>query len=363
MKREAHSKVLSGLKVVELASVLAGPAVGLFFAELGAEVLKIENKATGGDVTRRWKVPEEDASSSFSAYYACVNWGKQTLLLDLEAPGDWSVAWEAIGKADILLTNFREESAKRLGLDFARLSNAFPKLIVGQLTGYGPGDSRPAFDVVLQAEAGFLFMTGEPGRDPVKMPVALIDLLAAHQLKEGILLALLEREKTGKGGLVETSLFHSALASLANQATNWLMAAHIPQRMGSKHPNIAPYGDQFTCADGKPIVLAIGTERQFQALCDVLDLEEWKTSPRFGSNAGRVKHRQELNQGLAKAISRMERGIFLQQCQEKDIPAGCIKDMKEVFETPLAQDMLIEWTLPDGSPARSVKSVAFDLFS
>ncbi len=362
MKREAHSKVLSGLKVVELASVLAGPAVGLFFAELGAEVLKIENKATGGDVTRRWKVPEEDASSSFSAYYACVNWGKQTLLLDLGAPGDWEVVWEAIGKADILLTNFREDSAKRLGLDYARLSKAFPKLIVGQLTGYGPGDGRPAFDVVLQAEAGFLFMTGEPGRDPVKMPVALIDLLAAHQLKEGILLALLQREKTGKGGLVETSLFHSALASLANQATNWLMAGHIPQRMGSRHPNIAPYGDQFICADGKPIVLAIGTERQFQALCDVLDLEEWKTFPLFGSNADRVKHRQELNEGLAKAISRMERAVFLQKCLEKDIPAGSIKDMQEVFETPLAKDMIIEWTLPDGSPARSIPSVAFNLY-
>ena len=362
MKRGQRSHLLAGLNVLELASVLAGPAVGLFFDELGAEVLKIENKATGGDVTRRWKVSEEDASSSFSAYYACVNWGKEPLLLDLEAPGDWEVVWEAIGKADILLTNFREDSAKRLGLDYARLSKAFPKLIVGQLTGYGPGDGRPAFDVVLQAEAGFLFMTGEPGRDPVKMPVALIDLLAAHQLKEGILLALLQREKTGKGGLVETSLFHSALASLANQATNWLMAGHIPQRMGSRHPNIAPYGDPFICADGKPIVLAIGTERQFQALCDVLDLEEWKTFPLFGSNADRVKHRQARNEGLAKAISRMERAVFLQKCLEKDIPAGSIKDMQEVFETPLAKDMIIEWTLPDGSPARSIQSVAFNLY-
>ncbi len=363
MKRQSQPGALLGIKVVELASVLAGPAVGLFFAELGAEVLKIENKTTGGDVTRRWKVPEEDPSSPFSAYYASVNWGKQTLLLDLEDTADRAIAWEAIGKADVLLTNFREDSAKRLGLDYARLSAAFPRLIVGQLTGYGPTDNRPAFDVLLQAEAGFLFMTGEPDRTPVKMPVALIDLLAAHQLKEGILLALLEREKTGKGRLVETSLFRSALASLANQATNWLMAGHVPQRMGSRHPNIAPYGDQFTCADGKPVVLAIGTERQFQALCDVLGLEECKNSPLYRSNADRVKHRQELNHRLTKAISRLERAVFLQKCLEMDIPAGSIKDMQEVFDSPLAKDMIIEWTLPDGSPARSILSVAFDLFS
>ena len=198
---------LKGLKVIELASVLAGPAVAMFFAELGAEVTKIENKKTNGDITRNWKLPTEDPNASISAYYCAVNWNKKVLFLDLTDKSDRNHLISLIKEADILISNFKLSSAKRMALDYEELSKVNPRLIYAQLTGYGGESSRPAFDIVLQAEAGFLFMNGEPGGKPVRMPVALIDLLAAHQLKEGILLALLQRSQTGRGSLVSTSLF------------------------------------------------------------------------------------------------------------------------------------------------------------
>ncbi|NND33963.1 MAG: CoA transferase, partial [Saprospiraceae bacterium] len=223
-----------GLKVIELASVLAGPAVGMFFAELGAEVIKVENKLTGGDITRKWKLPNEDPSGAYSGYYCCVNWGKKTVLKNLKDPGEQQSVVQLIQSADIVISNFKVSSAKRFGMDFESVRPINPTIIYAQLHAFGPEEERPAYDIVLQAEAGFLHMCGEKGGNPVKMPVALIDLIAAHQLKEAILIALIKRLRTGEGSYVETSLFESAIASLANQATNWLMAGHLPQRMGTK---------------------------------------------------------------------------------------------------------------------------------
>lgn len=352
---------LAGLKVVEFASVLAGPAVGMFLAELGAEVLKIENKTTGGDVTRSWKLGSEDPAAPFSAYYSAVNRGKRVVMLDLEDPIDRREALDAVAEADIVLSNFRPGSAKRMGLDPDSLLERFPHLIIGLITGFGGADDRPAFDVVLQAEAGFLYMNGEAEGPPVKMPVALIDLLAAHQLKEGILLALLRRERDGKGGVVEVSLLGAAVASLANQATNWLMGGHIPQRMGTRHPNIAPYGDLFTCADGKQLVVAIGNDRQFAAFCRILGAEELALDARFSSNAARVHHRNALYSALAPLVALHGREQLVRACTQAGAPAGSVRTMQEVFELDLAKEMVVEWRLPDGSPARSVRSIAFEV--
>ena len=256
-----------GLRVVELAGVLAGPAVGMFFAELGARVIKIENSRTGGDITRQWKLSAEPEDSSVSAYYCSVNWNKEVRLLDLETREAQVEVHELVAGADLVISNFKPDSARRLRMDADTLRDLNGRLIYAQIDAFGPDEQRPAFDVVLQAEAGYLYMSGEPGRPPVKMPVALIDLLAAHQLKEAVLVALLQRERSGKGCTVRTSLFESALASLANQATNWLMGGLVPQPIGTQHPNIAPYGDIVHTADGKPLVLAVGTDRQFAALC------------------------------------------------------------------------------------------------
>ncbi len=351
--------IFKDLKVVELASVLAGPAVGMFFAELGAEVIKIENKKTGGDVTRTWRLPAENADAPLSAYYCSVNWGKKTMLLDLEDANDLQTTLSLIANADVLISNFKPAFAKKTGLDAESLSKINPRLIYAQLLAFEHDDRIPAFDIVLQAEAGFLYMTGEADRPPSRMPVALIDLLAAHQLKEAILIALLQREKSGTGSYVQTSLMASALASLANQATNWLMAGHIPQRMGTAHPNIAPYGDVFYTADGKALVLAVGADHQFRNLCKCLGLDHLPEDPRFSTNPARVIHRKALNEALKPAFLHFEREALVDTLQQNGVPAGSVRNMEEVFELPFAQSMILEEALADGTVSKRMKTVAF----
>ncbi|WP_428657424.1 CaiB/BaiF CoA transferase family protein [Runella sp.] len=348
------------LKVVELASVLAGPAVGMFFAELGAEVIKIENKKTGGDMTRTWKLPSEDPASPYSAYYASVNWNKKTYLLDLEEAGGREQVCELLRDADIVITNYRTKVAQKLGVDYETLSKLNSRLIFAQLNAFDEHSERPAFDVVLQAEAGFLYMNGEADGPPVKMPVALIDVLAAHQLKEGILLALLHRMQTGEGSYVSTSLFESAVASLVNQATNWLMEGYIPQRMGTKHPNIAPYGDMYQCHNGKAVLLAVGTEKQFKHLCEILDLPGLLKDESFNTNVARVKNREALNKVLAEKIVHFEAVSLLEKLEKKGVPAASIRTMQEVFDLPTAQAMVLEERLSDGTAGKRVKTVAFN---
>ncbi len=357
------SSFFKDLVVVELASVLAGPAVGMFFAELGAKVIKIENKKTGGDVTRNWKLPKEDPTKKHSAYYCAINWNKQVLMKDLSDSKDQEYVWSLIETADMVISNFRSPVAKKLGMDYTQLKKINPKIIYGEITGYGPNDPRPAFDIVLQAETGFMFMNGEPNRSPVKMPVALIDILTAHQLKEGLLLALLHQAKTGEGSKVSASLFHSAIASLANQATNWLMAEHIPQRMGSLHPNIAPYGEIMETRDDHHLLLAVGSNKQFKNLCEALNLDDLYTDNRFIENADRLKNRTQLSDILQKSFKLKSSKEWINLLQEYGVPHAEIKDMKTVFENELAQSMILEGGIDQVENGRSIKSIAFDFYT
>jgi crotonobetainyl-CoA:carnitine CoA-transferase CaiB-like acyl-CoA transferase len=349
------------LKVIELASVLAGPAVGLFFAELGAEVIKIENKTTNGDVTRSWKLPSEDKAMAGSAYFYAVNYQKQYYFLDLEQEADRAQVYDLMKDCDVVISNFKYASAERLGMDYETVRRHTPSVIYAQIYSFDEADDTPAFDVVLQAETGFMFMNGEKEGAPVKMPVALIDLLAAHQLKEGILMALLHRERTGEGSFVSTSLYEAAVASLANQATNWLMAGHIPQRLGTQHPNIAPYGDVFDTADGRAIVLACGTERQWRQLCKVLNLIGLTDDARFSNNQNRVQNRAALVDILQKTIKGFQRDDLLAQLRGGQVPSAAIRNMAEVFENPLAERMILEETTADGQLTKRVKTIAFKL--
>ena len=350
-------KPFQHLKIIELASVLAGPSVGLFFAELGATVIKIENKNTGGDVTRSWKLASEDKTHPYSAYYSSVNAGKESWFMDLKDDQDRSKLFQEIKTADIVIANFKPGDAQKLGLDFDALKAYNHKIIYGEITGFG-SVNRTAYDVVLQAESGFLSMSGTANGDLCKMPVALIDLLAAHHLKEGLLLALLEFQQKPKAIKVSVSLIDAALASLANQATNWLMGGHIAQPMGTLHPNIAPYGELFTCKDGKQIVLAIGSNSQFKNLCKVLSSEDLITNDRFNSNQSRIQHRVELAQMLEKAIAAFNRSELMELLLEKQVPAGALRNMKEVFELPEAQHLLLE-EVKEGKNLKAVKSVVF----
>ncbi|MDX9751854.1 MAG: CoA transferase [Flavobacteriales bacterium] len=348
---------LSGLRVVETAGVLAGPAVGMFMAELGAHVVKVENKRAGGDITRQWKLPEEDPASPVSAYFSSVNHGKEHRLIDLKDPAGQAEAHALIAQADILLTNHLAADAVKLGLERERLRNLNPRLVHGHITGH-PGDpQRPAFDVVLQAECGYIGMTGTEAA-PAKLPVAMIDILAAHQLKEGLLVALMQRERTGHGAYVEVSLEEAALTGLVNQASNLLMAGHVARPLGTLHPNIAPYGELFTCADGGRVVLAVGSDAAFQGLCRVLGLAALPTDPRFADNARRVRHRHALAGLLAPAVAGHERDDLLRALRAAGVPAGAVRGMDEVLASPAARAMVVEETI-DGAITHRLRGNVF----
>lgn len=349
------NSIFKGLKVIELANILAGPSVGMFFAELGAEVIKIENKATQGDITRSWRLPSEPTNNNYSAYYCSVNWNKEVLMLDLKSNDDLQQLYDLIKSADVVITNFKNSSAKKIGIDHATLQALNSQLIIGHLTGF-PNSDRPAFDIVLQAETGFLYMNGENGRPPVKMPVALIDVLAAHQLKEALLLALLHRERTDEGQIVTVSLYEAAIASLVNQATNWLMAGFIPQRIGTQHPNIAPYGDMFYTKDGKMVVLAVGTERQFEGLCQTLGLQHLLTDKRFKTNTQRVLNRMELAKILEQEFIQYNETDIVPRLKAAKVPLGNVRNMQEVFEQSDAQALILEEVFEDGRNTKRVKS-------
>ena len=332
----------------------------MFFAELGAEVIKIENKTTGGDVTRAWKQPSELPDSPISAYWCSVNWGKKHLFLDLNDHVDHAMAVQIALSADVVISNFKPSFARKMHVDPETLRLQNQRLIYAQLNSYAdPEDESPAFDIVLQAEAGFLSMCGEQNGPPIRMPVAFVDLLAAHQLKESILLALFHRERSGEGSVVTTSLMESALASLANQASNYLMTGHIPQRMGTKHPNIAPYGDTFLCADRQILLLAVGTERQFSQLCAVLGLEELLQNPDFQSNAARVRNRAQLNYLLQERISIITLDDIMAKLHATAVPAARIRDLKSVFDTPVARGMILEEKTAEDRLTKRVKTIAF----
>ncbi len=356
-----QNQFFKGLKVVELASVLAGPAVGMFFAELGAEVIKIENKTTNGDVTRSWRLPNEPTPEGASAYFYSVNYGKKHLFFDFNNESDKEKTLEILRGSDVVIANVKTSSARKMGLDFDTLKALNPRLIYAQIYGFDAEDETPAFDVVLQAETGFMFMTGERGGSAVKMPVALIDLLAAHQLKEGVLLALLNRAQTGEGAFVSVSLYDAAVASLANQATNWLMAGHIPQRIGSEHPNIAPYGDCFTTADKLEFVVACGTDKQWQNLCKAIAKTDLMSDNRFISNELRVKNRSKLVEILRGYFADFKREELLDMLKKAQVPAGAVRSMPEVFENVAAQAMILSELNDGGSVTKRVKTVTFKI--
>lgn len=350
---------LQGLKVLELASVLAGPSVGMFFAELGATVYKIENVTTLGDVTRKWKLPKEDADTDISGYFSCVNWGKSSFAVDLCREEGLKIIYELAAQCDIVLVSYKPGDAEKLKVDYPTLKQYNSGIIYSHITGYGLQNPRAGFDAIIQAEAGFTYMNGEPDGPPTKMPVALMDILAAHQLKEAILLALYYREKSGQGQYIEASLFKAGISSLANQATNWLVGKAIPQRMGSDHPNIVPYGTIFKTADDKEIVMAAGTDKQYQQLITALGRPDLATDCKFEKNHGRVIHKEEINTIIQGLIIQYTRDEILDLLQQKRIPAGGVFNMQEVFEVPEAQPMVLQGKYETGMEIKGVRSIAF----
>lgn len=325
-----------GLRVLECATVLAGPAVGAFFAELGAEVIKIEPPQ--GDVTRHWKLPSEDADSTVSAYFSAVNWGKQSVVLDLKT--QLEAFYGLVKTADIVIANYKPGAAEKLRVDYATLKTLNPRLLYAHLTGYGSQNPRSGYDAIIQAESGFLYLNGHPGQAPAKMPVALMDILAAHQMKEALLIGLLLRDRLGQGAYYEVSLLESALVSLANQATNWIVAGHDPQPMGLEHPNIVPYGNIYSTADGQAIMLAVGSDAHFKRLCQLLQTSALAEDSRFVKNTQRLKHREALHPFLRSAIALQSADELLTALWQAGIPAGKVKPVSEALDSPEAQSLI-----------------------
>ncbi len=340
---------LAGLTVLELANVLAGPLVGQFCAELGARVIKAEPPGIG-DPTRGWYLSGESRDSDVTAYFSSANWGKASIALDLGEASDRTLAQRLATVADVVIVGYKPGDEAKFGLDYEGLRAANPGLIYLQVTAYGTEDPRPGFDAIIQAEAGFTHMNGEPDGGPVKMPVALMDLLAAHQLKEGLLLALLKKARTGAGSYLATSLLGAATASLANQASNYLAAGVVPGRMGSEHPNIVPYGNIFLTRDAREFVVAVGTERQFRNFVMALGLPELAEDDRFATNAERVKHRDALNGILAERIRTLPAAEVEAGMRDRKVPFGFVNDMARVFEQPGARDQCFD----DGRGVRTV---------
>jgi len=348
---------LTGLRVIELASVLAGPLAGSFFAELGAEVTKVEHPGTGGDVTRQWRSAGESAGGP-SAYYAAANGPKATVLLDLSDAADRAELDVLLASADVLLQNFKGASLDKLGLNSETLAKRFPRLIHVHLRGFLTDPDRAGYDMVVQAETGFMAMNGEPGRPPFRMPVAMMDVLAAHQMRSAALLAMWERERDGRGSYLEVWLDASGLGALVNRATEYLVAGQEPEALGALHPQIAPYGERFSCACGGSVVLAVGSDQQFRHLCGLLGHAAWADEAWFVSNPQRVVHRAALAERLAGAIAQFKRDDLLTAARESGVPMGRVNKVSEALEQPAGRAMTAAFTSEDKA-LRRVRQVAF----
>jgi crotonobetainyl-CoA:carnitine CoA-transferase CaiB-like acyl-CoA transferase len=282
------------------------------------------------------------------------------LAIDITKEQGLAIVYHLIKSTDIVVASYKPGDAEKLKVDYGTLAKINPTIIFAHVTGYGLQNERAGFDAIIQAESGFVFMNGDPSGPPTKMPVALMDVLAAHHLKEAILLALFQREREGEGCYIDASLYKAGVSSLANQATNWLVGKYIPQRLGSDHPNIVPYGTIFNTSDGKGIVLAVGTEKQFTDLCTLLGKPHLANNPKFRSNQNRVKNREEINTILQDMISKYDREKVLQILAKGKVPAGGVFNMQEVFQTPEAQEMVLESTV-NGYTINGVSSIAFNI--
>jgi len=344
--------LFKNLKVLDLSTVLAGPSVATFFAELGAEVLKVEPPEMG-DVTRSWKLPSENPDDHISSYFSSVNFKKKYLTLDLLNEKDHSILMQHISNTDIMITNFKKGDAQKLNIEDETLRKINPRLIIGKISGFGEQNKRIAYDLILQAETGFMSINGEADQGPLKMPIALIDVLAAHHLKEGLLLALLSKEAR----TINVSLYDAAVSSLMNQASNYLMTNEKPKRQGNLHPNIAPYGEIFLTKDENNVTFAIGSDKHFRLLCELLGNPKLMQSEAYKTNQLRVKNRRALAEELSTLVSEISMETLLSACLNNGIPCAEIKSIDQVLNSDSSKDLIREEII-QGKPTSRITSIA-----
>jgi len=340
---------LAGLKVVELARILAGPWCGQLLADLGADVVKVEGP--DGDDTRRWGPPfiNHDGEEAAAYYHAC-NRGKRSVVVDFATPQGQQQVRALVADADILIENFKVGGLAKYGLDWASLSALNPRLICCSITGFGqtgPYAARAGYDFIIQGMSGLMSITGEPGGQPQKAGVAVTDILTGVYAAVGILAALQQRHLTGRGQMVDMALLDVATAITANQAMNYLASGQAPVRMGNAHPNIVPY-QVFDCADGH-IIIAVGNDAQFRRFCTLLGLPALADDPAYATNPARLAHRAALIAQLTAATGRHAKSALLADCAAAGVPAGPINDLAEALADPqvIARGLQIA---PEGVP-------------
>ena len=340
---------LAGVRVLELARILAGPWAGQTLADLGADVIKVE--APEGDDTRRWGPPFVDhAGDRSAAYFHSCNRGKKSVIADFTMPEGRDRVVDLARGADVVIENFKLGGLAKYGLDYASLSAINPGLIYCSITGFGqtgPYAHRAGYDYIIQGMAGLMSVTGEAGGQPQKVGVAVTDIFTGLYAANAILAALHLRRTTGRGQHIDMSLMDSAVAIMANQAMNYLATGVAPQRLGNAHPNLVPY-QVFDCADGW-IIIATGNDGQYRRLCVLLRLPDLADHPDYLTNAARIAHRDALTARLTAATRLWAKADLLAACEDQGVPAGPINDMAEVFADPqvVARGTRIE---PGGVP-------------
>jgi crotonobetainyl-CoA:carnitine CoA-transferase CaiB-like acyl-CoA transferase len=328
---------LTGLRVLELARILAGPWAGQILADLGADVIKVERKGAGDD-TRGWGppfVPAADGSHLGAAYFHGTNRGKRSIEIDFETAEGQRIVKKLAARSDILIENFKVGGLKKFGLDCASLAPENPRLIYCSVTGFGqtgPSASRAGYDLMAQGMGGFMSLTGAAGGEPTRAGVPVADIFTGVYSVVGVLAALAERERTGRGTLVDTALIDTQVGVLANQALNFLVSGELPERIGNAHPNIVPY-QVFPVADGH-IIIATGNDSQYQKLCGVLGAPELADDPNYRDNRARLAHRNELIARLIELTTRMTSADLLAKLEAVGVPAGPINNLDQVFHDP-----------------------------
>lgn len=325
---------LEGMRIVDLSRALAGPFCTMLLGDLGAEVIKVEEPGVGDD-SRHWGPPFKAGES---AYFMSCNRNKRGITLNLKSDGGREALWRLIESVDVLVENFRPGLLARLGFDYEAASAHNPRLIYCSISGFGqdgPEAQKPGYDIILQGMSGVTSITGDPDGLPVRAGLPICDILAGLFAQQGILAALYARERTGRGQRVETTLLGATVAALGNFAGSYLMSGNVPQRVGNSHPQIAPY-DLLRTADGYAYV-AGGNDDIWRRFCRALDLPALLDDPRFATNGERVRHRSALLQTVEARTSQMPTGDLLALLEEAKVPAGPIRDMAHVFDSPQAQ--------------------------
>ncbi|MDP1669232.1 CaiB/BaiF CoA transferase family protein [Phaeovulum sp.] len=340
---------LAGLKVVELARILAGPWAGQMLADLGADVIKVE--APEGDDTRRWGPPFlTREGEEAAAYFHATNRGKRSVTCDFRTPEGQQFVRDLVAGADVVIENFKVGGLVKYGLDHASLKQVNPRLIYCSITGFGqdgPYAERAGYDYIIQGMSGLMSVTGEADGQPQKVGVAVVDVFAGVYASSAILAALHQRNATGLGQMIDVALFDVAVSVMANQAMNFLATGVSPKRLGNAHPNLVPYA-VFPCADGH-LILATGNDAQYRRLCRILKLPEIAEAVAYATNASRIQSREALTALISAATCGWTKADLLAACEAEGVPAGPINDMAEVFSDPqiVARGMQIA---PGGVP-------------